>query len=386
MTHRKLPSRLNKIILSNTWIIAILSLIWFVFRTGTKPSRYVYPCQQQARQNIGLFGFPALIFFWHKFTHNWKYRNKVIILAISLLIASAALINLYQTINKYVALNTTSAQTTKPRVVWVRDPTATNWDFTSDYYGDHVDQNKVNTMTDNGLMSLTQTTSVGNAWKSILPNYTPGQGIAIKVNFNTVWDCDTIVSSDTSIDGLPHPVIALIRGMKLRTGGAVADNDIWIYEATGNKAIPSRFLDPIVSQFPGVRFYDGVCSGPNRYQATYNKGNLVTDVLVNATYLINVPILKAHGSDYSVSLSFKNHFGSVLNAEQYHYNLTPLVTINSNPNIKNKTVLIAADGLYGHHHSNTGSPRRWGKFNNNSPSRLFFARDPVAADSVMAVV
>lgn len=38
-------------IYSNTWVIGLLSLVWFAIRTGTKPSRAVYPCQQVAAAN-----------------------------------------------------------------------------------------------------------------------------------------------------------------------------------------------------------------------------------------------------------------------------------------------------------------------------------------------
>jgi len=42
-------------------LVAIASTIWFVFRTGTKPSRIVYPCQQAALANIALFKSVASI-------------------------------------------------------------------------------------------------------------------------------------------------------------------------------------------------------------------------------------------------------------------------------------------------------------------------------------
>lgn len=38
-------------IYSNPWVIGLLSLGWFAIRTGTKPSRAVYPCQQVAAAN-----------------------------------------------------------------------------------------------------------------------------------------------------------------------------------------------------------------------------------------------------------------------------------------------------------------------------------------------
>lgn len=38
-------------IYSNPWMIGLLSLVWFAIRTGTKPSRAIYPCQQVAAAN-----------------------------------------------------------------------------------------------------------------------------------------------------------------------------------------------------------------------------------------------------------------------------------------------------------------------------------------------
>jgi len=39
----------------NSFLIGLLSLIWFIFRTGTKPSRAVYPCQRAAAANSYLW-------------------------------------------------------------------------------------------------------------------------------------------------------------------------------------------------------------------------------------------------------------------------------------------------------------------------------------------
>ena len=67
---------------------------------------------------------------------------------------------------------------------------ATYWDFGNDYYGNYVNQEVVNTMVDQGVMQLTGTTSVSQAWQTLVPNYAPGKAIAIKVNFNNCFWCD----------------------------------------------------------------------------------------------------------------------------------------------------------------------------------------------------
>ncbi len=74
----------------------------------------------------------------------------------------------------------------------------------------------------------------------------------------------------------------------------------------------------------------------------------VPDVLVNATYLINMPIMKRHVSS-GVTLGFKNHAGSVKRFIDFHdwidiysssYNAAynPLVDIYRNDHIGPKTV------------------------------------------------
>jgi uncharacterized protein (DUF362 family) len=116
-------------------------------------------------------------------------------------------------------------------------------------------------------------------------------------------------------------------------------------------------------------------------------------VLVNATYVINLPLFKAHADLAGVTLGFKNHLGSVPNPADYHPYIFPgetyfrnhynsLVDLYRNSNIAAKTVLTIGDGLF------TG--KTWGSpammmatFGNKPPNSLFFALDPVAIDCVM---
>jgi hypothetical protein len=60
-----------------------------------------------------------------------------------------------------------------------------------------------------------------------------------------------------------------------------------------------------------------------------------------------------------------------------------MVDIYCNPNIRNKTVLILADALFGDRTSNHSAPTRWTTFGNQAPNSLLFATDPVAIDCVM---
>lgn len=287
------------------------------------------------------------------------------------------------------------------RVVHVWDDQATSWNFSSGWYGDFVSQARVNEMTERGLKALTGKATIAEAWQSLLPGYSAGKGIAIKVNFNNCWgDCNEITNR---IDALAEPVNALVSGMLL---AGVQARDIWIYDAL--RPIPNRFRSRMVN--PNVQIFDsGVCGTAAGFSSAEESATLhfnhaplttrqLTDVLVNCTYLINMPILKDHGIS-AVSLGFKNHYGSIdcvlCNDGDYLHRLidpenpaysssyNPLVVINQNPNIRGKTVLVVGDGLFGALGNTTYAPSRWASFGNASPNSLFFSRDPVAVECVM---
>lgn len=282
------------------------------------------------------------------------------------------------------------------RVVHVQSSNATSWGGQTAYW-DYVDQDKVNAMVDQGMMALTGTSSVAAAWQSLLPNYSHGQGIAIKANFNNSTNCS---DADGQIDAIIEPINSIVRGL-LQIG--VRESDIWIYDAI--RYIPDRFTN--ASQHAGVRFFDkcGIdrasfsSSDPNAH-VTFNPPPgvqmptiKISDVLINATYLINMPIMKPHGIT-GATLSFKNHFGTIDTPFQLHEYVrlsdakyfgpdrSALVDIYLNPHIADKTILTIGDAIFACKAFN-GSPSNWETFGDQVPNSLFFSKDPVAVDCVM---
>ena len=296
---------------------------------------------------------------------------------------------------------------TASRVVHVRDVGVTSWDYGNSYYGNYVNQARVDTMVDRGVMALTHTSSVAQAWQTLVPDYAPGKGIAIKVNFNNNYQtCD---SNNLDLDALIHPVNAIVKGL-LAAYPDFRQNDIWVYDATGiaypewgPRNINTRFQDGCL--YPGVRYFDYRCNEKAGYTSndpsaivTWSRPGLpsgvkVTDVLVDATYLINIPILKRHWAT-GVTFGFKNHFGSIENCYPLHdwvYNgskyysagHSPIVDIYLNANIAGKTVLVMGDMLFGNWENNYSKAKPWVTFGNAAPDSLLFATDPVAIDCVM---
>ena len=286
-----------------------------------------------------------------------------------------------------------------PKVIHVHAADATHWDFSSGWYGDHVSQDRINAMIEQGLLELTGAPSVAAAWTSLLPGYLPGKKIAIKVNLNNAA-CD---DADEVIDALIHPVNALIRSLVV---AGVREDDIWVYDA--KRPMPSRFYGR--RQYTQARYFDNSGCADQMVTFTHVDPSLrvsfsnpaltprwLTDLLFQATYLINMPILKKHVL-HPVTLSFKNHFGSLDNLggsgadnphpyitpsnSYYSPSFSPLVDIYANPNIAGKTVLTLADGLFGAP-SVSARPIPWQTFGDGAPNSLFFSRDAVAMDCVM---
>ncbi len=288
----------------------------------------------------------------------------------------------------------------KGKVVHIQNSRAANWNGQTNYW-DHIDQSEVNNMVDQGVIHLTSASTLADAWRMILPSYQPGEKIAIKVNFNNNHQCG---NTSGVIDALIQPVNAVVRGLELI---GVNRADVCVYDAI--RALPDRFTQ---NGLPGISFFDGgntgICATPARFSddsghhVSFNpppgihiSEEPVSDVLYNAKYLINMPIMKGGHPIAGVTLGFKNHFGSVNNPAGMHnyvdvvnkppvyrtdYN--PLIDLMASPILGGKTVLTIGDAIFAAKVFND-SPKTWSTFGNQVPNSLFFSIDPVAIDCVM---
>jgi hypothetical protein len=434
--------------------IGLISLFWLIWKTGRKPTRIVYPCQQSALANIGLIFVPSIALFGHRLmawprqriTRKHKLWVSVLLILVSILSAGVWAVRsaykaersrtYYQSLRSsgpfgklgpavlgggtatYLSVPHALALPSPHRVVSVHDADATSWTFPctssgpcNDYYGDEsfVDQAIVDQMFVRGMTALTGENTLPDAWRAILPDYQAGEIVAIKVNFNDAIAGGGEVGyedDDAYVDALPQVVNSIVAGL---TAIGIAEDAICVFDAS--RYITDRFRSRI--NYPSVRFIDRTGNGSGVAAATFEspdssasilftdtayKGtHRVADILVDADYLINVPIMKRHGG-VGISLSLKNHMGSVddfttgghgmhdyiyLNGNAYTSSSNPLVDFNLNANIRDKTVLIIGDALYGGWSSNNTPPERWSSFDDDSPNMLFFGADPVAVDSVM---
>ena len=81
----------------NAFLIGLLSLIWFLLRTGTKPTRAVYPCQRVAAANSYLWFTIYVLPFLHSVSRKLLTMNlsrrKILVLSILAVISVGSVIS-----------------------------------------------------------------------------------------------------------------------------------------------------------------------------------------------------------------------------------------------------------------------------------------------------
>ncbi|HGE70407.1 TPA: DUF362 domain-containing protein [Candidatus Poribacteria bacterium] len=191
-------------------------------------------------------------------------------------------------------------------------------------------------MVDESIKEFTGKQSVADAWLSILPNYKKEHIIAIKVNAIQP-ECPTS----------PEVVDAVVKGL---ISAGVVDNNIIIYDNLEFKLTGCKYNYNTTNV--GVR-----CFATDEPDWGYDWDNPVdilgqkkalSRILLKCDHLINIPVLKVHLYPYGVTLSLKNHYGSVENAQTLHADFArACATLNSLSAIKDKTRIIIIDALFG---------------------------------------
>jgi len=250
----------------------------------------------------------------------------------------------------------------------------------------------INLMVDEGVKAFTGKQTLKEAWELIIPD--PKKKVAIKIN------CQ--VEGIFTKEKVVRPII---QGLILR--GVPPDNII-IYDKTDNAFRYAGFKKNIgrgvkigtVSDFGGYSrfFFDGLA---NLLIGGYKSsllnflsqlaeirpqgilGSLISGLLLfqnkkyNCDYLINVPVLKALDICSGVTLSMKNHYGSIANPGRHHDDvMTFLPYLNNLPPIKRKTRLIVLDAIFcGYKWQNSRSQEFVSVTN-----KIIVSNDPVAID------
>jgi len=450
-------------------ISGALALAWFLIRVIPKPSRAGYPCQRAAFPLassfvIWLCGLVAI-----KAGGKFFSRGRLLAGGGILVLAAAVAWTVFSFTDDSAAQNAVAkkpsdwnfipAPPNQPvgvargifpgRVVWARDPLATkwagHWQQKSDQWwlDENTDQTRVDNLLANTLAKLTGKTNGAEAWRAIFEfynlhsrqlearGYQPGEIVAVKVNLNNSTKPGKV---DNYIDATPQTILAMVR--QLVNEAKVRPQDIVIYDV--RRYIPPYILSKVWGEFPDVRFVQQstpVEPQPNnpatgdyhnlekviwiegitysRDNEKYKDARLIPKQIKDATYLVNLAILKAHSYPYNemdhgdsgqtgISMCGKNHFGSIKGPYELHsiinpdleatpHFYSPLVDLAASPNLGAKTILYVLDGLYcgrkwqsyPQHFPNPPFNNRVEPYENPDwPASLLASLDGVALDSV----
>jgi hypothetical protein len=411
-------------------IAGIIALFWFLIRVIPKPTRSQYPCQQIAIPiALGYIAFWSVLFTTAiHFLRKAQRKTTALfpaVISLFILISSitgfgfASIITSGPTYEAWTPIPNEPIgvpQGVSPgRVVWMWNPDATEKDLDGFWWEpQNNNQAVIDEMMAQGVKQLTNTETISEAWNALFTyvneqndhgnnGYQPGEKIAIKVNLNNCWNplsfIDDYDKRDNERDA--HPLVINSLLSHLIDYVNIPQEDITIYDAS--RPMPDWFYDPIVSVYPNIQFIDGFGNADGRQKATpsdkefyFSDGTIRTlpTCVVEASYIINVPLLKQHPINHGVTLSGKNMFGTfiepVMDIHPYHEsgqfmgNAAPQTDLFAHEDLGKKTVLFLGDGLFATLRDHrTITYFHMYPFNDDWTNSLFFSQDPVAIDSVM---
>lgn len=410
--------------------ISLFATLWFLMRVIPKPSRATYPCMQIAAPYasslvLWLFSIGASWVIIKK-TRAFFTRRINVYVALFLSAICASIITLiYLKPNDSVHGFSPWFQPNVPvgkarginpgRVVWAHNPDVIEWDGRDPWYSDNnINQQETDKMVFESLTELTGETTVSNGWNALFHHfnndknntnkgYTPGEKICIKVNNN----CTESQANSNAINTSPQLILSVLRTLINEAG--VPQVDITVTDPS--RFFQDYFFNKLDNEFPNVRYEDNI-GGNGRDGVTYEKdaipfsipnGTNQTGIAkshVDATYLINMAILKGHSTSVGVTLCGKNWFGSTSIQNHWsknsgsHYNFGPnkdgsdkfltFTDFLGHQDLGGKTILFMIEAIHGTRTNSDIPNYKWkmAPFNNDWPSSLFVSQDGVAIDAV----
>jgi hypothetical protein len=361
--------------------VGIGALLWFLIRVIPKPSRAAYPCMRVACPMassfvVYLLSLAMSAFAIGKVKEHWK-NSRYLAVSGFMIVALITGFFAFQADKPSVYANTFYLDTANVpigvaggifpgRVVWSRDPGATNENCTNDALGKayylpaNTNMNVVNDMVTNSMLNLTGKASVHEAWDTLFiyfnlkkgkgaVGYQPGEKIFIRTNAvgSTVISSTnhniTDLANYTMARTSPQPVLALLR--QLITICGIPQQNISVGDPS--RDVQNEFWNVWHTEFPDVNY---ICNtgGEGRVKsvagtnnsifysdkgavlrsgswADMSVGDPITDdklytVIEQADYMIYVAALKVH-ERAGMTLIGKCNFGSHTRVNAMHLHM-----------------------------------------------------------------
>lgn len=243
--------------------------------------------------------------------------------------------------------------------------------------GGVIDQDLVSEMLNKAMLKLTNQNDLSDAWKTF---FTADDIIAMKLNalgFSKIKG-----SEQTKIN--IKLTNSIVRSMSKAN---FAEKNFILFDRTDDELKEIGYM--IQKNKDSLRIMgttDSRDNGQEGYCAENEivgeKTTRVTKIITDeCTAMINIPIIKAHRLS-GVTGSLKNHYGSIINANQFHKNgcSSPgIAEINNIPIIKKKQKLIICNALA----AVFDRGPRWNRGLIWNEGSLILGTDPVAVDKVM---
>jgi len=254
----------------------------------------------------------------------------------------------------FAAVGRVSAAPAMPTVAIVRDKSRKVVD------GYAIDAAITQKLVDQAVMTVTGKGDVAKAWGALVQ---PNEKVAIKFNglFRRAATHAEIV----------HAVTA-----GLMAAGVKPEN-IFVYDRADKDMKTAGLTINREGSTPRI-FGTGNDRSAERFKAGA-VGSRLSNILMRADCLINLPILKTHVRCGTTG-ALKNHLGTIDNASAYHSDFRNLCALSALPAIRDKTRLCLCDGLYGQYDKGPEhDPRtKW------DYCGVIASTDPIALDSTLA--
>ncbi len=210
-----------------------------------------------------------------------------------------------------------------------------------------------------GVCSLTGRAQPGAAFEALFPGVTSSSTFAIKVNMVgpnwTRWETTR----------------GVVSGLSRMFSGTFDVGQVTIFD---RDYLSGYDVEEFTFNGNHPVFADG--NNPRDYYV-YEHHRL-SNYLVERDYVINIPALKSHlNEENQITVAMKCHYGSC-NPSSLCGDITGMLTVNADPNVRDKTCLILTDAIRGTYNGGPNTPPMfWDGFPQRTPNMLLFTTDPV---------